>query len=418
MATPKFDLEILNYATEREREKLQAYIDLGTQEKAAIKLGIGRTAIKSALENVKRKARDAGYYFEPDQDYIEKMQRTVRNNPGISGISDMQENELGKPIWMKFGNQETKSMQFMNEFASNLACKLPIIDNIPEPKKPDYNTDIIPWFNIGDGHLGMISYEHEVGVSFDLKIAKRDLCMAMKTLIDREPQCERCVIQDLGDMTHTDNNDGVTSASGHALDCDTRYSKMIDVYGDVMRFIIEYAARKFKYVDVIINQGNHSRVNDLAARKFLSMLYAKTPRINILDNQSVFIPYRMGNTFVMTHHSDKCKPKQLAHVMATDFAEDWGESKYRYIDIGHVHHNMIVKEHPGVSVESFNQLATMDKYAHDGGWRSRSCLTVVRRSKTYGEVGRQTLTLDEVRDILNKLPAGETAKKRRKVYTV
>ena len=63
--------------------------------------------------------------------------------------------------------------------------------DIPEPKKPDYNTDIIPWFNIGDGHLGMISYEHEVGHNFDLSIAKRDLMMEMKTLIDREPQCER-----------------------------------------------------------------------------------------------------------------------------------------------------------------------------------------------------------------------------------
>ncbi len=414
----KFDIELLEYATDREKEKLTAYIETGSQYDAAKMLGVGRTAIKNALANVKRKARNAGYYFEPDQDYIEQMQETVRNNPGISGISDMQQNALGKPVWMKFKREDVKRIEFMSELASKLACELPILDSIAPPKKPDYNTDIIPWFNIGDGHLGMISYEHEVGHNFDLKIAKRDLMIAMKTLIDREPQCERCVIQDMGDMTHYDNNDGVTAASGHALNYDTRYSKMIDIYGDVMKFIIEYAARKFKYVDVIINQGNHSRVNDHAAQKFLSMMYAKTPRIQILDNQSVFIPYRMGNTFVMTHHSDKCKPKNLAQVMATDFAEDWGESRYRYIDIGHVHHNMIVKEHPGVSVESFNQLATMDKYAHDGGWRSRSCLTVVRRSKTYGEVGRQTLTLDEVRDILNRLPAGETAKQRRKVYTV
>jgi len=414
----KFNLELLEYATDLEREKLAVYAETGSQRIAAIKLGVSREAVKNAVARVKRRAREAGYNFEPDQDYIEKMQDLVRENPGINGISDMQQNELGKPMWMKFKREDIKSVQFMDELAGKLACELPIVDNIPEPKKPDYNTDIIPWFNIGDGHLGMISYEHEVGHNFDLSIAKRDLMMAMKTLIDREPQCERCVIQDMGDMTHYDNNDGVTSHSGHALDYDTRYSKMIDVYGDVMRFIIEYAARKFKNVDVIINQGNHSRVNDHAAQKFLSMMYSKTPRIHILDNQSVFIPYRMGNTFVMTHHSDKCKPKQLAHVMATDFAEDWGESKYRYIDIGHVHHNMVVKEHPGVSVESFNQLATMDKYAHDGGWRSRSCLTVVRRSKTYGEVGRQTLTLDEVRDMLNKLPAGETAKQRRKVYTV
>ena len=413
-----FDPQLLKYATESELKKLHAWQECGSQRKAAKHLGICRESVKNAYISLKRRAAKAGYFPSPDEAYTKQMQEIIASNPGVSGISDMQVNELGKPMWMKFGKEQVSAINFIDKLTKSLLNELPELENIPEPERPQYDTDIIPWFNIGDAHIGMISYEHEVGHNFDLKIAKRDLCMAMKTLIDREPQCERCVIQDLGDATHYDNNDGVTAASGHALDYDTRYSKMIDVYADVMRFIIEYAARKFKYVDVIINQGNHSRVNDLAARKFLSMLYAKTPRITILDNQSVFIPYRMGNTFVLCHHSDKCKPSKLAHVMATDFADDWGESKYRYIDIGHVHHNMVVKEHPGVSVESFNQLATHDKYAHDGGWRSRSCLTVVRRSKTYGEIGRQTITLDEVRDILNKVPAGESAKQRRKVYTV
>jgi hypothetical protein len=104
--------------------------------------------------------------------------------------------------------------------------------------------------------------------------------------------------------------------------------------------------------------------------------------------------------------------------MATDYPQDWGEATYRYIDIGHIHHNMVCKEHPGVTIESFNQLATSDKYAHEGGWRSRSSLSVILRSKTYGEVGRLRLPLEEVRDIINKVPAGTESAKRRDVYTV
>lgn len=398
--------------TEKQLAALQALINCnGNKAKAAKELGISRSTMRKHVELVNNKVSN----IDPS---IENIVNIIKQNPNINGVSDMQVNEHGKIIWIKYGKREVEAIKQTTALFESLCEQLPVVKPI-DFEYPDYDTDIIPWFNIGDGHLGMISYYHEVGSNFDLKIASRDLCAAMKELIDREPVCERCVIQDMGDMTHYDNNDGVTSHSGHALDYDTRYSKMIDIYGDVMRYIIEYAATKFKYVDVIINQGNHSRVNDFAASKFFSMMYSDNPRINILDNQSVFIPYRMGNTFVMSHHSDKCKPKQLAHVMATDFAEDWGESKYRYVDIGHVHHQMAVKEHPGVTVESFNQLATMDKYAHDGGWRSRSCLTVVRRSKTYGEKGRQIITLDEVRDIIDNLPAGQTAKQsRRKVYTV
>lgn len=122
---------------------------------------------------------------------------------------------------------------------------------------------------------------------------------------------------------------------------------MIDVYARVMRFIVDKALSKAANVDVIVNQGNHSRTNDIWMATLLRMVYERTGRVSVLNNHTPFIGYRMGRTFVMTHHSDKCRPAKLADVMATDFASDWGETLYRYIDIGHIHHNMVLKEHPG-----------------------------------------------------------------------
>jgi hypothetical protein len=185
------------------------------------------------------------------------------------------------------------------------------------------------------------------------------------------------------------------------LDYDSRFPRMIKVYSRVMRFIVERVLEKANTVDVIVNQGNHSRTNDIWMAELLRVAYGATGRVNVLNNDSVFIGYRMGATFVMTHHSDKCRPAQLAHVMATDFAEDWGETEYRYIDIGHIHHNMVLKEHPGVSVESFNTLAAKDKWATDGGYRSRQSITIIDRSRTYGEVGRRVLPIRRVRDVIN-----------------
>ena len=59
-----------------------------------------------------------------------------------------------------------------------------------------------------------------------------------------------------------------------------------------------------------------------------------------------------------------------------------------------------------------------DKWAHDYGYRSRKCMTTVLRSKTYGEVGRMTLTLEDLNDIIKDVPAGTHAKTRRIVHTV
>jgi len=318
--------------------------------------------------------------------------------------------------WVKTKVDREQWLQIARQAAQDFYEELPPLDTPPPPD--NYDTDIIPWFQIGDAHVGMVAYAGEVGESFDLKIAERELCRALVTLIDRAPACERCVIHDLGDMTHYETFDGVTLGSGHALDYDTRYPKMIRVYIRIMRSIIEKALTKFKYVDVVINQGNHSRSNDIWMRELLTVAYGDGGRVTALNNESVFIPYRMGNTFVMCHHSDKCRPNKLAHVMATDFAHDWGESTYRYIDIGHIHHSMVSKEHPGVKIESWNQLAAPDKYAHDGGWRSRACLSVVYRSKTYGEKGRETITVEEVRDLLDNVASGTNVGLRRKVHTV
>jgi len=280
--------------------------------------------------------------------------------------------------------------------AAFMADQPPIAAPARAPKRRDQ--DIIPWIQIGDAHLGMLAHEAETGANFDLKIAQRELLAAIFQLIDESEPTERLVINDLGDFTHYENMAGVTDHSGHQLDYDGRFPKMIDVYATIMRAIIDKALTKANHVDVIVNQGNHSRTNDLWMAVLLRNVYGETGRVHVLNNRSPFIAYRMGRTFVMTHHSDTAKPNRLASVMATDYSADWGESDYRYIDIGHIHHNMVSKEHPGVQIESWNILAPKDKWANDGGYRSRQAISMVERSRTYGEKRRRILGIREVQD--------------------
>lgn len=400
--------------TDWQKQVLEAIRDSGGNiTKAAKRLDKGRSTVSEIYGKIIRNAARQGY--SPDHG----MTHAVPDGYHVKGTSTLYDLD-GNPKmqWVKSSLDHERQKQLIEEFTESFIKEVPPLESIPEPKKIKFDKDIIPWFQIGDAHIGMLSHEAEVGHNFDLKIAERELIKAMTLLIERSPVCERCVIQDLGDGTHYENMTATTEASGHALDADGRHPKMIRVYAKVMRAIIEKALTRFKYVDVIVNQGNHSRTNDFWMAILLEHLYKKCKRLTVLDNSSVFIPYRMGNVFVLCHHTDKCKPVQLAGVMANDFAQDWGETKYHYIDGGHVHHSQSKKELNGAIYESWNQLAPIDKYAHDKGYRSRSCLTMVERSKTYGEVGRKTVTIEEIKDILESLPAGTTANKRRDVYSV
>jgi hypothetical protein len=102
----------------------------------------------------------------------------------------------------------------------------------------------------------------------------------------------------------------------------------------------------------------------------------------------------------MVHHSDKCAPARLRTVMTTDFRKDFGETEFHYIDIGHVHHSAVSKDESGIIVESWNHLAASDKWAHEAGYRSSKSISVVLRSRTYGEIGRRVLPICEIRDRL------------------
>ena len=402
---------LLQYCeTDNQRATIQAIIDHGSIRKAAVFLGKGKSTIAETVERVKKRAaKDANL---PEYGLANPMA------PGfnLDGYSVLTKTPSGEPIWLKARKEKEFIDNAVNAALRGAETNIDAI-KIPPFIGKNLDTDIIPWFNIGDGHLGVIAFESVIGYENNIDITKRELLAAMLTLIDEAPKTERCVINDLGDMTHYQNMKGI-SESGHLFDYDKAFPIMIEVYAAVMKAIVQYALDKFKFVDVIINQGNHSRVNDFWMAEFLRNMYEHTGRLHVLNNHNVFIPYRMGNTFIMTHHGDKTPPDKIAGVMQTDYADDWGESLYRYAWTAHTHTMKATEKH-GLVWESWNQMNRGDQYAHDHGWRSRKCMTRVDMSRTYGESGRKLITIEQVMDIVaNARPGTAALNKRRKVYTV
>jgi hypothetical protein len=355
----------------------------GWKRRAASELGIDRTTLHSWCQT-----------NNIDADGPESQ---VADGFALKGYSEFTKTEHGTPIWLKTVKAEQDYYAAVIEAINARPCKQ--ID-IPPPRIQSFDArDIVPWLNIGDAHIGMLAHEVEAAANFDLKIAKAEILQAAFDLIDLAPDCETMVINDLGDGTHYENMRAVTERSGHELDADGRYYKMIDAYLDIMEAIIEKALHKARNVHVIINQGNHSEKNDYWAARHFRRMYAKLgeTRIKVLANENPFIGYRMGKTFVLIHHGHKAKPETLRQVMSTDYAIDWGEATFRYIDGGHIHH-FSAKELGGAEWCSFNNLAPVDKHAHDGGWRSKQAMTLVLRSRTYGDLGRYKMPIEMVWD--------------------
>lgn len=367
-------------------QAVAAYQETGNKQQAADNLGwpIGTLKHRLKLAAGRGMAPEAGLNHPVAEGFV------------LKGYSHLTKTEAGENIWLK---TEALKARWAEGIISAIGDARNIwTDNIP-PFPPLADTDIVPWLQIGDAHIGMLANEKETGANFDISIGEREICAAAATLIDECPPCERMVINDLGDGTHYENFKAMTEASGHAVDFDTRYWKMIQAYIRINKFIITKALTKARQVDVIYNQGNHSRTNDIWIAALVREAYWAQDRVNVLDNEKTVIGYRMGNTLVVIHHGDKMKPEKFAASAVTDYAADWGETQFRYLDGGHVHHSQR-KELPGCFFESWNNLAPMDKYAHDGGWRSKQFMSLVKRSRTYGDTGRSTISIERVRDII------------------
>jgi hypothetical protein len=251
---------------------------------------------------------------------------------------------------------------------------------------------------IGDPHIGMLAWEDECGQNWDLKIAEQTFCKLFDSLISAAPRCHKVVIENLGDLLHYDNIQGVTSRSGHSLDTDGRYARMVDVVIRILRFIVARSLEHFGEVHIINAIGNHDDIGSMWIARLLAVAYENEPRVTVDTTPGPCAYVRFGRTLIGVHHGHTIKMAKLPGVMATDRRKDWGDTDFQYWHTGHIHHDstFFAQEYPSCKVESFRTLAPKDSYATWGGWRSGQDSKCIIYHELYGEVSRITKNIAEI----------------------
>ena len=393
---PEEPSEYPPYVTPTQARYLDAVKQHGSERAAATALGVAHNSVWEAIDRVKKAAARHGHAPGHWNSGAAPGYRI-----GKVTVHRFERDEKGRVIAENWERQlpEAQAAQDLIREGVRAFMEQPIAT--AAFSCPDPCGDVVPWIQIGDAHIGMLAHEAEAGADFNVEIAEREMCAAFKLIIDQIQPCERIVVNDLGDRDHFENTEKLTAKSRVPLD-GQRPRLMIRTSSKVMRFVIDLALTKARNVDVIINQGNHSRFGDLYMNELLTVAYAGSGRVNVIDNESVFIGYRMGNTLVMTHHSDRCPIERLADVMMSDFKQDFAETTFHYIDIGHIHHKTAAKERNGIVIESWNTLARGDKWHRESGYRARQSMSVVWRSRTYGDIGRRVVPIQMVYDAIRR----------------
>jgi hypothetical protein len=240
--------------------------------------------------------------------------------------------------------------------------------SIPPPAAAsvDHLLTVYPW---GDPHIGMLAWPAETGNDFNLDIATRQLFEAVDKLVALAPPSKTALILNLGDFFHSDNMQNRTARSGHALDVDGRWFKILNVGIAMVERCIDRALQKHQEVIVDNRIGNHDDHSSAMLTVALSRRYHNEPRVKVNVSPNMFYYLEFGQNLIGCTHGHTVKADKLPGVMACDKSAAWGRTKHRYWYTGHVHHES-KKEYPGCIVETFRTLAARDAWHHGQGYRA------------------------------------------------
>jgi len=240
-------------------------------------------------------------------------------------------------------------------------------------------TDNFVLFSIPDIHLGKLAWKAETGDDYDLKIASEAYMSAYRTLVNRvftylKAPAKTEILYVIGnDLLHVDNKKATTTA-GTPMDADTRFHKIFSQAVELATATIIDLQSKFKKVHVVIVPGNHDNESSYFVGEVLKAYFRNNENVAIDNAPNPLKTFRHEKLMFCFSHGDKMKQYDMPLVFATADRKNWGESKFTYIFLGHLHQNKIsrtedVTENRGVKIIHLPSLCGSDAWHHENGYK-------------------------------------------------
>lgn len=388
--------------TEELRRRADAYREHGTLVKAAVALGVKKSALSESL----RRAAEAGLLGTepvlpgfriskisntPSGTFIQQTQERgerfeVPAGHVVKGVSALVDAE-GRVIqqWQKTAVEHSPVdiAAILKEAFHDVQPAEPI------SKPAQVYDDLLTLTPLADWHIGLFSWHRETDTNWDLKIAESVIGSAIEDLIARTPPSANAIVLGGGDLLHSDNNENKTARSGNVLQVDGRYQKVLMTACRLVVRSTDANLKRHGHVTVRILPGNHDEHASVAVAYFLLAWYRNEPRVTVDVDPSLFFWFRFGKVMIGATHGHTVKLKDMASIMAHRRAEDWGATRHRFVHGFHIHHSSkFASEGGGVISESHQTPTPQDAWHFGSGFLSGRSMQSISYHKEYGEVSR------------------------------
>jgi len=347
--------------TKIQQETLDLYLELGSVRGVAKKLNKHGSTVREVIRNLEKQGLVPYLASGARPEHLNMVKTTVQLN--ADGTIERE--------WRRL----EPAAQQLSDIVDGLCDKARGKGKVPKRTERKTDTqDILYELDIFDAHVGMFADEKEtLDENYDCDIAAKRKVEGAEGLARRAQRPGKCVLVFGGDMLHSDSRNNRTELSGHVLDVDTRYHRIVEYIIAASRDVVNIAASIAPQVEIVILSGNHSYHSEIWLAQVLDAYYCNCPNVKVLLGRS---PRRMmvfGDNLLVWAHGDKVPANKWAMIIAAEFAKEWGATKHRHLKMGHIHHKkafapVIIDEQSGLLVEYLEALCPTDSWHSGAGF--------------------------------------------------
>lgn len=216
---------------------------------------------------------------------------------------------------------------------------------------------------IFDAHINKLCLAQKSGNDWNHNIAKQVYLEMIDKMVYRwiSEWCTRSVFIVGNDFFQTDTLTGTTTAWTHVSE-----SLPLEPSFVIWQSIIIAAIQKLLElwpVDVVMVGGNHDRAATYFLGQVLSARYKDVEEVTINNSMKTRKYYHFGRNLLMFAHWDQEKIKTVWSVMALEAPNEWANSDYREVHLGHYHTQQTYEAH-WVIVRYLNSISWTDDWHH------------------------------------------------------
>ena len=224
--------------------------------------------------------------------------------------------------------------------------------------------------DITDSHISKLCWPIETsGDDFNLKIAVNEFKETVYTLVSRakNENISTILFPVLGDFFNSDNASGTTTAgTPQAPSEDSRWQKTFTTGCELLAEVIESLAINYNVIVPIV-PGNHDYERSYYLGEFLRAYFRNHKNVKIDNTPTQRKYFTYGQNLILYTHGNEEKVADLPLIMAAEKKEEWGNTKFRFIHLGHMHKQELTEQH-GVQIRVLRSLVPADAWMTSKGY--------------------------------------------------